>query len=55
MLIKVSDLAKRWGVNRVTVWRWSHRPNFPKSIKLGEASPRWRVADIEAYEALQTE
>jgi prophage regulatory protein len=47
-----TDLAKRWSVSRPTIWRW-HREDssFPRAVKLGANCSRWKLADIEAWEA----
>lgn len=46
------QLAERYGVNRVTVWRWRKTdPTFPQPISLSPGCVRWRLADVEAWEA----
>ncbi|GHB24491.1 hypothetical protein GCM10007094_10670 [Pseudovibrio japonicus] len=46
------ELSARWGVARPTIWRWHRqKPNFPKCIKLTEGCSRWRLSEIEAWEA----
>ena len=50
----VSDrfLADRYSVVRQTVWRWLKTdPTFPKPVSLSPGCTRWRLADIEAWEA----
>jgi len=44
-------LAERFGVHRTTVWRWAEVGDFPKPVKLGPGCTRWRMADVEAWEA----
>ena len=48
------DLAKRYHVSRPTVWRW-HRENqdFPRAIKFTAGCTRWKLSEIEAWEANQ--
>ena len=48
------SLAKRFSVCRTTIWRWRREGEFPKPVKLGGAT-RWRLAEIEAWEAQQAE
>lgn len=45
------QLAERYGVTEVTVWRW-HRddPTFPRAVKLSGGTTRWKLPDIEAWE-----
>lgn len=49
------DLADRYSVNRLTIWRW-HReqPNFPRVVKLTPGCSRWRLDEIEAWESTRT-
>ncbi|WP_417422440.1 helix-turn-helix transcriptional regulator [Halomonas sp.] len=51
--IAVKDLATRCGVGVNTIWRWSRDPQhpFPSPAKLGPNCTRWRLADVEAFEA----
>lgn len=52
--IFVSDaqLAARFGTSRQTVWGWARNdPTFPKPIKLSPGCTRWKLAEIEAWEA----
>ena len=52
-MLYLSDrqLAERFGVNHLTIWRW-HRedPTFPRAVKLGPATTRWKLSEIEAWE-----
>ena len=48
------NLAKRFSVCRTTIWRWCREGEFPKPVKLG-GSTRWRLGDLEAWEAQQAE
>lgn len=46
------QIAKRYGVTRQTVWRWSaNDPNFPKPIKLSPGCTRWKLSGLEAWES----
>jgi predicted DNA-binding transcriptional regulator AlpA len=46
------DLAERWSVHRLTPWAWVKAGKLPKPIKMN-GSTRWKLADIEAWEAKQ--
>lgn len=48
-----SQLAARFGVSRATIWRWVSLGKFPSPIKLSPGCTRWRLADVEAWEAAQ--
>lgn len=43
--------ALRFSVSRQSIWRWANAGSFPKPIKLSEGTARWRVADLEKFEA----
>ena len=52
--LSAPETGARFGVSESTVWRWaSERPDFPKPLKLGPRTTRWRLPDLEAFEASQ--
>lgn len=53
MNIYASDkqLAERFGVTFVTIWRWVREySDFPKPVKLSPGCTRWKISEIEAWE-----
>jgi len=47
-----NELAERFGVHVITVWKWASSGRLPKPVKLlGSRATRWRVEDIERTEA----
>ncbi len=49
------QLGARFGVHHLTIRRWERTDlTFPRSIKLTPGCCRWRLADIEAWEASKT-
>jgi prophage regulatory protein len=44
------DVAKRFSVHRCTIWRWTCQGDFPKPVKLGGTTTRWRLSEIETWE-----
>lgn len=47
-----SQIATRYGVSRQTVWRWAaNDSSFPAPIKLSPGCTRWKLSDVEAWEA----
>ncbi|MFC3105012.1 helix-turn-helix transcriptional regulator [Salinisphaera aquimarina] len=52
-MIYVTDiqLATRWQVSRNTIWRWARLGRIPSPIRLAANVTRWRLEEIEAYEA----
>jgi prophage regulatory protein len=51
--LRDTEVAIRYGVSRPTIWRWTKNGKFPKPVKLGAGSTRWRSSDIEAWEQSQ--
>lgn len=46
------EVGKRYGVSRASIWRWLKTdPNFPKPVALSAGCSRWRLSDLEAWEA----
>ncbi len=46
-------VAARYESSRATVWRWVKTGQFPQPVKLGAGTTRWRLADLEQWEAQQ--
>jgi prophage regulatory protein len=44
-------LSERYKVARATVWRWVREGKFPSPVKLGSNCTRWKISDVEAWEA----
>ena len=51
--ITVKHLSNRWSVSIATIWRWSRLNKIPAPYKLGENCTRWKLSEIEQYEATQ--
>ena len=50
--LRDTDLALRYGVARNTVWRWQReRSDMPRAVRFSAGCTRWRLSDIEAWEA----
>lgn len=45
------EIARRFGICRTSVWRWLAKSQLPAPVRLGPNTTRWRLADIEAFEA----
>ncbi len=48
--LNVNQVAERLGVSADTIWRWKRQGEFPKAVKLGGRTTRWRLVDVEAWE-----
>jgi len=51
LYLSVDQVAKRFGVSKDSIWRWKRDGEFPVSYKLGGRTARWRLSDIEEWEA----
>lgn len=45
------QLAARFGISRNSIWRLVKTGQLPEPIKLFKSTTRFRLADIEAFEA----
>ncbi len=52
MYLTDKQVANRFNVTRHTIWRW-HRemPAFPRAIILSPGCTRWKLSEIEGWEA----
>ena len=53
-LLTVEELAGALGVHKRTCWRLAAQAEagqgrFPRPLRLGPKTVRWRLADVEAY------
>ncbi len=51
--LSVKKVAQRYDSSASTVWRWVTENKLPKPIKLNGTSTRWKLADLEQWEAQQ--
>lgn len=47
------SLAARFDIGRSTVWLWVKQGKLPTPVKLNGTRTRWRLTDIEQWEAKQ--
>ena len=52
--LTVKQVADRLGVSTYSIYRWKRHGAFPAAVRLGPGSTRWRLADIETWEASRT-
>mgnify|MGYP005995097033 CR=1 FL=1 len=51
LYVSVEQVAVRFGVSKDTIWRWRREGDFPAPVRLGGRTSRWRLSDIETWEA----
>ena len=52
MYLNDKQLSSRFGVTRQTIWRWVRSlPTFPRPYSLSPGCTRWKLAEIEDWEA----
>jgi prophage regulatory protein len=44
------DLARRFAVSRVTVWRWVSQGLLPKPVRIGQGCTRWLADEVAEAE-----
>ena len=49
--LKVEQVAARFGVSVDSIWRWKRNGDVPQAVRLGPGATRWKLTDIEAWEA----
>jgi predicted DNA-binding transcriptional regulator AlpA len=49
--VSAEQLAKRYCVNKSTVWRWVGRGILPQPVKISEQCTRWKLDEIEQRDA----
>ena len=45
------EVAARYGVSRITVWRWAKAGRLPDPHKIGPNTARWNAAELDALDA----
>jgi predicted DNA-binding transcriptional regulator AlpA len=48
--LSAAQLAKRWGVHSITIWKWRKRGLLPSPEQVGPNVVRWRSDVIAAFE-----
>lgn len=50
IFLTVEQVAQRYSVSKDTIWRWRREGDFPRPVKLGDKTTRWRLRDLEEWE-----
>jgi len=52
MYLSDKQVADRYSVSRATIWRWVKADkHFPSPVELSSGCTRWRLADLQTWEA----
>ncbi len=54
LFLRADDLATRWKIHPVTVWKWVSKGILPPPTKLGPNVRGWDSDVIKQYEASRT-
>jgi predicted DNA-binding transcriptional regulator AlpA len=50
--LRKSEVAGRYGVSVVTVWRWTRTDHsFPRPIRTASGMPLWSAVELERWES----
>lgn len=49
--VSVTQLARRYSVDRSTIWRWVQRGTLPEPVRISEQTTRWKLEEIERRDA----
>lgn len=44
------EVAARYGISRVSVWRWARNNFLPAPKKIGPATTRWNILELEKHD-----
>lgn len=55
--LTAEQVANRYNVNDKTPWKWASegKNSFPKPVRLSSRTSRWKLAELEAWEAEKAE
>ena len=48
------QVAARYGVSRVTPWRWAKESDFPNPVQLTTGCTRWELVALEKWESTRS-
>lgn len=51
MFLSDRDCGERYGVSKVTIWRWQKTEGFPAPVTLSKGCVRFRLEELVAWEA----
>ena len=51
LFLSVQQVSERYSVSVDSIWRWVRLEKFPRPVKLGGQTTRWRLVDIMEYDS----
>lgn len=49
--LAVTQMAERYSVSTDSIWRWTRAGRLPAPVKINPQVVRWRLEEVEAYDA----
>lgn len=49
--LTVDQVASRYNTSTDSIYRWKRDGDFPKTVRLGKGTTRWRLSDLVDHEA----
>lgn len=48
-ILRPKEVAKKLGISRTTLWRWSRKEGFPVKVQLGPQTVGWIENEIDDW------
>jgi prophage regulatory protein len=48
--LRMTEICRRTGLSRWTIWRMEKEGSFPKSVKLGKNAVGWLLSELDTWE-----
>jgi len=53
--LRISDLTKQVGLCRSSIYNFIRKSDFPRPVRIGSRSSRWRLSEVEKWQSRQAE
>jgi len=51
VFLTVTQVVERYSVSTDSIWRWKRNGKFPKPVRVGPGSTRWKLSDLLKHES----
>ncbi len=55
LFLSRNQVRARYGIGHTTLYDWVERYGFPAGYRMGPRLTRWKISELEAWEAKQKE